>query len=105
MASTLKELDYKTNPDKYNLALLELQSENLRLSTKQLKRYWLLTCSSFILGIVATTITTRIGNQDKPKVEKLEYRITLLESTVNKMGDSIQNLLIYNTIRKDSLSK
>lgn len=100
----LNEIDYKRNPEKYQYRLLELQSENLRLSNNQLKKYWILTLVSFAFGVASTVLSQYI--LDKPKEElQLTYRIITLEQTVNGLEDSIQNVKVLHTILLDSLKR
>src|SRR6266498_2575491 len=104
MSNSIKELDYKSNHEKYNLILHELQAENLRLSTKQLKRYFIYSIISFLAGILSAIIVAICVSILKPAdTGKLEQRIATLEQSSNQLKDSFRILKAEHTILLDSL--
>jgi len=110
MAKSIKGLFLEQNRSDYDLQMHNLQAENLRLSTKQLKRYYTYSIISFISGIISAAFILWITTLMPEKVEKsdtlkLEQRITTLEQTVDRLVDSIQTLKVLNTIELDSLKK
>lgn len=102
MAKTFSQKEYEDNKGKYELIIHTLQKENLTLSNKQLKRYWIYSTLSFFAGIVSA-IVVHICTKDTGDIAKTKQRITALEQTVSILADSAQNVKVYRTNGKDTI--
>ena len=111
MAKSFSGYNYEQNKGDFEFKIhtllaenLKLSSENLQLSTKQLKRYFLYSIASFFVGIISAIIVavciSKLIPGDK---SKLEQRIITLEQTVSQLADSIQTLKVSYTKQKDSV--
>lgn len=102
MAKSISELQWEKNKYRYQKELAELQTTNLKLSNKQLKRYWLLTTVSFFTGIISAIIV-HTYTKDTGDIEKLRERINSLEQSVANLEDSAQDVKVYRTNGKDTI--
>jgi len=93
---------YEQNKADYELIIHKLQKENLELSNKQLKRYWVYSTLSFFAGIISAIIV-HTYTKDTEDIEKAKQRITALEQTVSTLADSARNVKVYRTNGKDTI--
>lgn len=74
MSKTISQIEFEENKSVYELEIYKLQRENLRLSNRQLRKYWLLTIVSFLIGVVSTIVSSKFSGSSQESLMRKELQ-------------------------------